>query len=69
MAAVLPEVQQLREAVQTASALQEVVVHQLRCAGPRLDVNAEADREKSLQLLRQLVWLLQAGRSVGGNEI
>jgi len=44
MAAVLPEVEQLRQRVQTASTLQEVMVHQLRRARSRLDVYAETNR-------------------------
>ena len=40
MAAVLPEVEQLAEAVEAASALEEVVAHELGCAGSRLDVDA-----------------------------
>lgn len=43
VAAVLPEVEQLAKAVETASALQEVVAHELGCAGATLDVNAETN--------------------------
>lgn len=69
MAAVLPEVEQLAEAVEAAPALEEVVAHELGCAGARLDVDAQADGEEGLELLGQLVGLLEAWGAVCGDEI
>lgn len=69
VAAVLPEVEQLAEAVETASALQEVVAHELGCAGAALDVDAETDGQECFEFLGQLVRLLEAGRAVCGDEV
>ena len=69
MAAVLPEVEQLAEAVETASALEEVMAHELGRTGTRLDIDAETDRQESLELLGQFIWLLEAGRAVCGDEV
>src|SRR5690242_6962010 len=69
VAAVLPEVEQLAEAGETASALEEVVAHELPGAGAALDVDAKADRQEGLELLGQLVGLLEAGRAVCGDEV
>jgi hypothetical protein len=69
MAAVLPEVEQLAEAVEAASALEEVVAHELGCAGSRLDVDAQADGQEGLELFGELVGLLEAGCAVGRDEV
>lgn len=69
VAAVLPEVEQLAEAVEAASALEEVVAHELGRAGARLDVDAQADGQEGLELLGELVGLLEAGCAVGRDEV
>ena len=69
VAAVLSEVEQLRQARQAASALEEVVANQLPCAGARLDIDTKTDRQEGLELLGQLIRLLETRGTVGRNEI
>lgn len=69
MTAVLAEVEQLGQRVEAATALEEVVGKQLAGARSRLDVHTQADGEEGLELLGELVWLLEAGCTVGGDEI
>jgi hypothetical protein len=69
VASVLPEVEKLGQAVEAATALQEVVAHQLTGTRARLDVDAETDGQEGLELLGQLVGLLEAGGTVGGDEV
>lgn len=58
MAPVLPEIEELAQAIKAAPALQEVMAHQLRRAGPGLDVHTKTDGQERFELFGQLVWLL-----------
>lgn len=69
MSAALPEPQQLAEAGNAASVLQEIVPAQLLRRRAALDVHAKTHAEESLQLLRQLLRLLQPGRAVRGDQV
>jgi hypothetical protein len=66
---VLLEGKQVRQARQRAAVFQEVVHKQLVCRRTALDVDTQTHRQESLELLAQLVGLLEAGRSVGGNQV
>lgn len=69
MAAVLPEVQQLAETVETASALEEIMAHKLARASTTLDIDAQADGQEGLKFLGQLIGLLKAGRAVCRDKV
>ena len=69
VATVLSEVEKLRQTVQGAPGLEEVVANQLCSASSRLDVYAEADGKERLELLGELIGLLQTRGTVGGDEI
>jgi hypothetical protein len=69
VAAVLPEVEQLAEAVEAASALEEVVAHKLGRTGTALNVDTETDGKESFEFLGQLVGLLEAGCAVCGDKV
>jgi hypothetical protein len=66
---ILPEVQQLTQGGQTTPTLQEVMANQLARASSRLDINAKAHRQESLELLGQLVRLLETRRTVRSDKV
>lgn len=49
--------------------LQELMIQQLLRASTRLDVDAQAHRQERLELFAQLLGLLEARRTVGGDEV
>jgi hypothetical protein len=66
---VLTESQQVGQAGQGASMLEEVVLQQLVGGGSASNIDAKAHRQESLELLAELLWFLQTWCAVGGNEV
>lgn len=69
MTAALPKPQQLAETGNTAAVLQELMPSEFLGSSARLDVDAQADAEESLELLGELLGLLEARGAVGGDEV
>jgi hypothetical protein len=67
--AALPEPQQLAQAGQRAAMLQELVPTQLLCRRTALHVHAQTYTQEGFQFFAQLLWLLESGRAVRGNEV
>ena len=66
---VLAESEQISQALESAAVLQEVVLKKLCGGGSATNIDAETDRQECLQLLAQLLGLLQAWSTVGGDQV
>lgn len=66
---VLTESQQVGQAGKSASMLEEVMLQQLVRGSSATNVDAETDRQESLQLLAELLGLLQTGCAICCDEV
>lgn len=69
MPPLLSKPQQLGQAGGGAASAQKFMPAQLLGRGTALDIDAQADAQKALEFLAQLLRLLEPGRAVGGDEV
>lgn len=61
--------QQLSQTGEAAASLKELVSQQLVGSSTAADVHTKTNAQEGLELLAQLLWLLQTGGTIGGNQV